>query len=339
MKKDVLADLLKKYLAGDCSAEEIAVVNEWYEASNAQPDHLASLSEDQNELIRQRMLRAILKDAELAETAVKPVSSVRTLFSGNWAKLLAAAVLLFLIKTAVQQIYTYSPAGNTSTVKERHIVNQTNTIYKQVLPDNSVVWLSPQSTLTFPEKFAAKSRNVKMSGGCYFEVTKNPQRPFIIQSGRVVTKVWGTSFKIDDSNSSIATVTVVTGKVSVRRNNRSEENISPVMGADEVLLLPHQKVTYQQRSNTLQTSKVTETASLQLYQHVNLSFTNIKLSQIVQVLSKTYKSDIKIDSTINGNMLMNADFNGLNLPEVLETLQTSLKVSYAIQNETITLIK
>lgn len=333
MNKRQLADLLKKYLSGNCTEAELSIVNEWYEECNEQDDLLLADDGAQAEEIKQRIFAGIVNDTQ------NPPVPTRRLFSKWYIQIAAAAVVLFFLKIVVQDFYSETPANAIVLNQVKHIVNKTNTLYKQVLPDRSVVWLSPKSTLTFPSKFDDASRNVEMSGECYFEVTKNPKRPFIIQSGSVVTKVWGTSFKVVDRNLNEATVTVVTGKVSVSKKSGVSRDISPVMGRDEVLLLPNQQVTYQHNTNTLYTAKNIEMSAMQRYRHFNLSFENEKLADIVVALNNSYKSDIKINNNIDSSRLMNADFNGLNLPEILETLETSLQVTYVIKNETILLTK
>ncbi|WP_449436556.1 hypothetical protein [Pedobacter steynii] len=44
------------------------------------------------------------------------------------------------------------------------MVNRTDFIVKRVLPDQSVVYLSPQASLTYPLEFKKNSRDVVMEG-------------------------------------------------------------------------------------------------------------------------------------------------------------------------------
>ena len=64
------------------------------------------------------------------------------------------------------------------------------------LPDGSKVTLSKDSRLSYGKKFDGNKREVFLSGEAFFEVAKNPARPFLVYSNGLITKVLGTSFKI-----------------------------------------------------------------------------------------------------------------------------------------------
>jgi len=64
------------------------------------------------------------------------------------------------------------------------------------LPDQSVVWLKEGSELTYKKEFKGKERTSKLEGEAFFEVTKNPDKPFIVLTNGTETKVLGTSFNL-----------------------------------------------------------------------------------------------------------------------------------------------
>jgi transmembrane sensor len=68
--------------------------------------------------------------------------------------------------------------------------------YQLVLPDGSRVWLNATSSIKFPVAFAGNSRTVELNGEAYFEVAKNPARPFVVNVKDVEVKVLGTHFNI-----------------------------------------------------------------------------------------------------------------------------------------------
>lgn len=66
-----------------------------------------------------------------------------------------------------------------------------------VLSDGTHIWLNAASSLTYPAVFARSDRRVTITGEAYMEVTKDPQRPFIVDVERGSTvQVLGTSFNI-----------------------------------------------------------------------------------------------------------------------------------------------
>src|SRR5690606_7273291 len=52
--------------------------------------------------------------------------------------------------------------------------------YRLMLADGTRVWLNAASSITYPTAFADKQRAVKITGEVYFEVEKDPQKPFIV---------------------------------------------------------------------------------------------------------------------------------------------------------------
>lgn len=68
--------------------------------------------------------------------------------------------------------------------------------YQVILSDGSKVWLNAGSTIRFPIYFTSAIRHVELSGEAYFEVAKNPKKPFIVAVGTMNVEVVGTHFNI-----------------------------------------------------------------------------------------------------------------------------------------------
>ena len=67
---------------------------------------------------------------------------------------------------------------------------------KLTLADNTVVWLNAGSRLVYPTAFKGKTREVLLFGEAYFEVAKNPEKPFIVNTSDAQIKVLGTQFNV-----------------------------------------------------------------------------------------------------------------------------------------------
>lgn len=68
--------------------------------------------------------------------------------------------------------------------------------FQIVLPDGSRVWLNSTSKLRFPTAFHESSRIVELEGQGYFEVSKDAQKPFIVQTRAANVEVLGTGFDV-----------------------------------------------------------------------------------------------------------------------------------------------
>jgi len=97
------------------------------------------------------------------------------------------------------------------------------------LPDGSVATVSPGSVLRYPEEFAKDERKVYLDRGeAFFEVAKNPEKPFRVEAGELQTTALGTSFTVQyDPLRQREKVNLYTGRVSVEAV-KGETNISAV---------------------------------------------------------------------------------------------------------------
>jgi ferric-dicitrate binding protein FerR (iron transport regulator) len=92
--------------------------------------------------------------------------------------------------------------------------------YKVVLADGTKVWLNAESSLTYPTAFTGNERKVTLTGEGYFEVTKNKEKPFIVESSGNQIKVLGTQFNINSyADENIFAATLVEGSVQISRGD------------------------------------------------------------------------------------------------------------------------
>lgn len=64
------------------------------------------------------------------------------------------------------------------------------------LSEGTAVWLNSGSKLVYPAIFATNKREVYLDGEAIFDVTKNPDRPFIVKSHQIDIEVVGTVFNV-----------------------------------------------------------------------------------------------------------------------------------------------
>jgi ferric-dicitrate binding protein FerR (iron transport regulator) len=337
MDKLQLLKLLERYQNGECSQEETALIEFWYDKYSDSPDYLDSLSLSERELIHTRLASSIMVQVTPAEGQTEPAPKSISIFGKWWFKLSAAALVLIVMK-----VLFFNPKVSQNIVGHQttqlHFINTSGNIVKKTFEDGSSVWLKPQASVYYPRHFARSSRQVSMQGECFFEISKNPDRPFIIVSSHLLTKVWGTSFEVSDFvNAERATVKVVTGKVSVsKRDDRGEVSPSK-LSPKEIILLPKQQVIYDPSGQKLLAGKDDQMKELAIWHRIDLSFDHASLSQIISELNGRFAVTIRTESAQLGEKQMTADLSGLNLAEVLDVLKASMKIDYEINGETITL--
>jgi len=339
MKKKLPADILEKYFKGDCNVHEIEEISSWYNSFEHDDDDLSDLSAEEKELLQMLMLNNIRENIRETEQSnivdMKKGASGHPLFyfiTGVAATLL---IVFFLEhkKTVVQQVYN----------KEELVSNNTGAIEKIILSDGSKVWLSPRSQLSYLQLLGQRKREVSMTGEAFFEVTKNPARPFLIHSGNVTTKVWGTSFRIRAFKNDVTRVDVVTGKVSVSvpaivKVGDSTNQALTGSQLKEVMLLPNQEAAYDKRTNDLEKKQKISDPSIIIWKKINISFDNTPMPDVFTILNKKFKVHITSgDKEINADFL-NADFTDESLPAIMEMMTKTLDVNYTVNGSDYVLI-
>jgi transmembrane sensor len=107
------------------------------------------------------------------------------------------------------------------------------------LPDGSVVWLNAGSRLLYDKEFDSRLREVTLIGEAYFDVVKDPQKPFIIHAGKMDIKVLGTLFNVKSyPGEQVTEASLIRGSIEVMIKDRPEEKI--ILKPNEKIVLANQ---------------------------------------------------------------------------------------------------
>ena len=228
MSKQHFHTLLSRYRKGECSEQEKRLVEQWFTLLDGEKPHHTY---EESQQIENRIWQAIQqKQVPVRATKIKKLP---VLFPWRWV---AAAVLLAIVWGGYQFQQNSITQAKTGSVSENQRSNgllkrTNNTANLQVikLEDGTEISLSPKGSIEFPAQFERNKREVFLTGKAFFKVVRNPQKPFLVYTGDVVTKVLGTSFWVNVSdNDRVVEVSVVTGKVSVfQRKKRRNTDPQP----------------------------------------------------------------------------------------------------------------
>lgn len=337
MNKNISPELIRKYIGGSCTPEEIETVHNWYASFENEPDPLIDLELKEQLELKMRMLGRIRTNIKSASADRKNKRMKALLYS--WA-VSAAAIFIVVLGIVLYQSdfktkYFTRKKHNAETILPVVVQNKTSTLQKHVLPDSSVIWLRPLAMMMYSKNFVQDTRKVSMKGDAFFEVTKDKKHPFVIYSGGLITKVWGTSFSISYNPETRSTeVAVLTGKVSVSPNKHSGERLGA--SSDELMLLPDQKAVYSE-SHKLSKAKITQNSAVSIWKKEDVQFDNISVKEIVKVLNVKFNVNITTTDQALNDYVLKADFTGQSLPEILLIMEKSLNITYSIEGTDILL--
>lgn len=106
--------------------------------------------------------------------------------------------------------------ANANEYKANRIHTPKGGTFQTILADGTKIWLNANSEIEFPTQFSANERRIKLlSGEAFFEVAKNKQKPFIVETQGYAVHVTGTAFNINNYQDNIVKTLLTEGKVDV----------------------------------------------------------------------------------------------------------------------------
>ncbi|MBO0933850.1 FecR family protein [Fibrella aquatilis] len=337
-------DLLDRYRTNTATDDERLTVDAWYDTLPEDSDYLRLLDAASRRQLQEQTLGAIHTSLGLTGAGPQLISfqpRPSRWYRHPWFVAAALVVLvggwwvIQLARTGNQATSGSATAvvtpGHDITPKQIRFVNQQSRMVARHLPDGTVVWLHPQADLSYPAVFADDRRNVTFSGEGFFDVAKNPHRPFLIQSGPMQIKVLGTSFNVRATpHQAIFEVAVVTGRVLVRTTPSAGRKKT-----DPVLLLPRQEVLYNLSSNQLTRYSLPANSRRPIYEPVSVAFANAPMNAVVDQLEARFNVRIQVANAAINACKLTADFTNQSLPAILELLCTSLDATYTMAGDTV----
>jgi transmembrane sensor len=115
-----------------------------------------------------------------------------------------------------------SYSGKASEIVYNYISTARGRQWQLTLGDGSKVWLNAASSIRYPVTFTGATRQVEISGEAYFEIAKNPAKPFIVKTAGQEIRVLGTRFNVNSySDEPDARITLLEGSVKITGANQS----------------------------------------------------------------------------------------------------------------------
>lgn len=195
-----------------------------------------------------------------------------------------------------------------------------------ILTDGSKVTLNSGSKLYYPNRFNGSIRMIKLEGEAFFEVTKNPQKPFCVLSGSLLTRVLGTSFNIKNfGGSNTISITVASGHVAVDEfNGKNYKQISD--------LLPEQQLSFNKQNHSARIYSVSSSDAT-AWKENRLVFNNTPFSEIASSLQRLYGVQVVYPKKTLAKTAFSARFSSnTSLAEVMRTLAATGQISYTIKD-------
>ena len=245
----------------------------------------------------------------------------RTIQLNTWYRWIAAASIIAVVFLAGLGLGNgfFKHSSDISFVK---ITAPEGSKTQIVLPDSTHVWLNSGAELQYPVDFSAQNRQVTMIGECFFDVTKDPEYPFIVDGSKLRVKVYGTKFNVNEDRFTKGTdITLISGKVEVY--NQQNQLLSK--------LNPGEQLVY--NNGLSQVQKTQNPEALTSWINNMLIFNNQPFEEVINYLEKWYGVTITLDKTLYYNYNYTFKVKTESLREVLELISFITPIEYRIEGE------
>ncbi|MCD4773396.1 MAG: FecR domain-containing protein [Bacteroidales bacterium] len=314
-------DLITRYFTGETEMNEIAVLIDWVQASPENKNTFEEYRKTWQNLERSKIESQVNIDNEWNELSTKiglgenakakiikmhDTEKEKIHFFKSFAGI--AAVFVFLVASAYFLNFYFTKN------KLQQIVAQTE-ILENKLPDGTLVTLNSGSSIEFPKKFKGNTREIKLKGEAYFDVSHDKTKAFIISANDIRIEVLGTSFYVNTkSGEDKMKVILNTGKVAVYYADNPDSRI---------IMLPDEKAEIAVANHKIIKS-VNADENYMAWKTKEFIFRDHSLKEVVELLNKVYSSNIRLANENLENCRINTSFKGQSLESVLKVLEATL---------------
>ena len=354
MEKDRFLELLIKDLAGEITADEqrelIYLRGEAFYDSQEEELLRAFWTSsyrtvyDSNSLldsIKRRINRGDSgeeeQDGEADGRIHEPLPAEVPVF--NWLAKAASALLI--------ACYSFFIFHSYFTYRKDLLVKETAKGVRSVftLKDGTEVKLNSDSRLEYPANFSDSTREVFLTGEAFFDVSKDPQHPFIIHTKDLSVKVLGTIFNVKAyPNERLTETTLLQGAITVTLNDRSKNKIQ--MKPLQKLVIEHLK---QDKIDNKNIHKGISTSLQQLtyfkpdqatiietsWTENKLTFKNEEFSVLALSMERWYNVEISFESEHAKSLRFTGIIEKENIHEALKALQLTERFGYTISESSV----
>ncbi|SEK36617.1 FecR family protein [Parapedobacter koreensis] len=314
--------LLEKYYRGQCTADEKLAIEQWQQSSEIGPEVTLPPEIDKRAL-KQQLWAPLATDLEKARR-LKRSANARIFWR-------VAACITLLAGLAIG----YSSLNRKTGPYQNRASNDT---YKTIrtekgqkasitLPDGTIIKLNNQSELRYPEPFADTCRLVYLSGEAYFDVAKDPAKPFVIHTPTTRTCVLGTEFNLKAYPNEQVVLAVVEGKVvfgGVGNKQQGQPFSANQLGV------------YSTAGKIIRQT-VSSLANHMAWTENKLIFDKQPLTQVIPIIERWYNIRIQLEEPALSQEKFTGEFNNPSLHFLLDRMAFVMKFDYTLDQQTVTI--
>jgi transmembrane sensor len=195
-----------------------------------------------------------------------------------------------------------------------------------VLHDGTKVWLNAMSSIRFPVVFSGDTRTVEITGEAYFEIAKDPTKPFHVKVNTMDVEALGTQFNINSyGDEPDVRTTLVEGSVRVVNRQSAIGNQQPVIlkPGEQAVLTGNLPLSIHHSPNIDQ---------VMAWKRGLFDFNHASLQTVLRQLARWYDIEVQFEGNIPNRTFRGKITRDLNLSQVINILQ-DLDIKFRIEGK------
>ncbi len=329
-------ELIARRLSKDITEAEAEVLDNWLMSSDENQDAFETYSSIWSDTKIKRVSKnsdkifgGIINTIEEKENqriilTEEKSRSISYLWKGIAAAILVLVVAVFVLINIQKKI----PAELVHSIQMKEKTIPAGQKMKVFLPDGSTVWLNAESSITYPERFDAENRVVTLKGEGFFDVRKNPSKPFIVKTENIDVIVLGTTFNVCDyKNEDKTDVALESGKVLVETSGPKES---------KYFLSPGDGISVNKESGQVNRYEVDPKATYQWKDGV-IYFNKANFDEVINKLSRWYGVEFIIENYKDEKWEYSAEFGNDYLDNILQSISFSQGFEYVLDQNKVTI--
>ena len=199
----------------------------------------------------------------------------------------------------------------------------TDTVQEYYLKDSTRIVLESGASLSHRNNFGKTNREVDLTGKAYFDVTRNEDLAFIINTASGKIEVLGTAFVVEENNDSLYVI-VERGKVQ----------LSSISSGDYLILQKNEKGLLDLETFELEKSLLENVNEL-YWANNRLTYRQQGLESVFNELSEIFNMSIEYDPVEIENCRMTAVFMQQSFEEIMKNMALSMDFEYQIDGNNV----
>jgi ferric-dicitrate binding protein FerR (iron transport regulator) len=349
-------ELIYKYLNGTASKNELNSLLAWLKSKKESIiifNEIVAIWEQSNKTVNDHI------DTELALSRLnKKINHFKEAKNHSDRRLItrlvnvAAAFVILIAMSFFVKYILLKPSSKPLNINYITVYTPPSQKSQLTLSDGTMIWLNSGTKIKYSSQYGLQTRDIYLEGEAFFQVAKNPGKPFFVHASSITVRAVGTSFNIKcyASDKTIET-TLVEGQVQISGEKKSGLETKPFF------LSPNEKAVFSKQNQKIQIARFEEAKPIAKplkeeiipfyyeqktilseisWKDQQLVFENETFGDLAKRLERWYNMNIRInDDRLLGNRYTGKFVNNESIEQVLLVIGRTTPIIYTIDKDNV----